>query len=113
MKIISKYKSANLTFLGDYVVSRFSVVSICTREPDFALDVAYTWPRCLCFYQCPVPAAEDTTPLEPQVSNLEAMDVDASALRTTISKEPPPEAVRREASEEARLSTCLCTFSAS
>lgn len=41
-------------------------------------------------------------PLERPVPILEAMDVDTSALRTTISEEPPSEATPREPSETIR-----------
>jgi hypothetical protein len=45
---------------------------------------------------------EPSIPLERPVPILEAMDVDTSALRTTISEEPPSEATPREPSETAR-----------
>ena len=45
---------------------------------------------------------EPSIPLERPVPILEAMDVDTSALRTTISEEPPSEATPREPSETVR-----------
>ncbi|KAK2467687.1 hypothetical protein APHAL10511_000281 [Amanita phalloides] len=82
---------------GDYVTSRLSIVSTTASENQTLDQVSPL-----------VGTAAPSMPIIPfdsPVSNLEAMDVDTSALRTTISEEPtlsPSEVVQRESSESIR-----------
>lgn len=80
-------------------MSRLSVVST-TASENQTLQISPVVDTTL-------PPPGPSVPLERPVPILEAMDVDTSALRTTISEEPPSEVAPREPSETVRAPSVI------
>ena len=87
---------SNRHALGDYTASRLSVVSTSASDNQTLLQVSPVVDTTV-----PPAPSEPSVPQERPVPMLEAMDVDTSALRTTISEERTAPPTPREPSEAA------------